>query len=313
MGKTFSRCVASLALMCACALAGCSLGKTQAAAQAPPPPALTYIGSWGSRGSTPGKLNQPTCLATDTIGNAYLADAGSQFVEKFDFKGTPLLYFQDEAMKEPQSIAVDSGGAIYVTDAARASALIYFPNGDRYRTLRVQKHPVPEDTLSVAVENVGLIHVLEAQAGMVSTFTPQMRLVRKWQPGSVVPNTRVRPENIAAGADGYLYIADRAGNRFLRFTSDGHFVSEIAARSGGVYRKLSDQFAVFKNFIFAMDADGRMLHVWTTDGQPELDANLAPELGQPNRSVPVLAVSPRKELLVLDTSGARVLRYSFNF
>jgi hypothetical protein len=274
---------------------------------------LSYIGSWGKKGTDPGKLDEPTCLATDTIGNAYLADAGSHFVDKFDWKGDPLLSFQDEALKEPQSIAVDSGGAIYVTDAARASALIYFPNGDRYRTLRVQKRPVEEDTLSVAVEDDGLIHVLETQMGVVSTFTPRLRLVRRWQPAATPPNARVRPENIASGADGYLYLADRAGDRFLRFTSDGRFVSEIAARSGGVDRRLSEQFALFKNLIFAMDADGRMLHVWATDGQAKLDADLAPELGQAGRPAPALAVSPRKELLVLDAPGARVLRYSFNF
>jgi streptogramin lyase len=313
VSKTFSRCLASLALLCLCGVGGCSLQEAQAASKPVLPPALRYIGSWGQKGTDPGKLDQPTCLATDAIGNVFLADAGSQFIDKFDWKGTPLLSFQDEEMKQPQSIAIDNGGAIYVTDATRASAFIYFPNGDHYRTLHVQKHPVAEDTLTVAVEYGGVIHVLEEQAGLVSTFTPKLKLARRWQPASPVPNSRVRPENIATGLDGYVYVADRAGNRFLRFTSDGHFVSEIAARSGGVDRKLSDQFAIFKNFIFAVDADGRMLHVWTTDGQPKLDANLAPELGQANRTVPPIAISSRNELLVLDASGARVLRYSFNF
>ena len=305
--------MALLALLCACVLAGCSLGKTQAAPEPVAPPSLHYIGSWGKKGTDPGQLDQPTCLAADAIGNAYLADAGTQFIDKFDYKGSPLLSFQDENLKEPQSITVDSGGAIYVTDAARASAYIYFPNGDHYRTLHVQKHPVAEDTLTVAVEYGGRIHVLEERAGLISTFTPQMKLVRRWQPSLLVPDTRVRAENIDAGTDGYIYVADRAGNRFLRFTPDGKFVSEIPARSGGVDRKLSEQFTVFKNLIFAMDADGRMLHVWNTDGQPKLDADLSPELGQANRSVPPLAVSTRNELLVLDTSGTRVLRYSFNF
>jgi hypothetical protein len=313
MSKTFSRCLTFLTLLCACGLAGCSLGKAQAAGQPLALPALSYIGSWGRKGTEPGKLDQPTCIATDNIGNAFLADAGSQFVDKFDWKGAPLLSFQDDGMKEPQSITIDSGGAIYVTDAVRAGVVIYFPNGDHYRTLRVLKHPDEEDTLSIAVEESGTIHILDEQMGMISTFAPNLRLVRKWQPASVTPNTRVRPENIATGADGYLYVADRAGNRFLRFTSDGHFVSEIAARSGGEERKLSDQFALFKNLIFAMDADGRTLHVWTTDGQPKLDVDLTPELGPANRSVPPLAVSTRNELLVLDIPGTRVLRYSFNF
>jgi len=56
-----------------------------------------------------------------------------------------------------------------------------------------------------------------------------------------------------------------------------------------------------------------MLHVWTVDGRPKLDVNLAPELGQANHAAPSLAVSPRKELLVLDRPEARVLRYRLNF
>jgi len=310
MHKNFSRCVAIVALLCACGLAGCSLAETQAASQSPPP-SLTYIESWGKKGTDPGKLDEPTCLATDFLGNVYLADAGSHFVDKFDWKGTPLLSFQDEGLKEPEAIAVDSGGAIYVIDAARGSAQIYFPNGDHYRTLKVEKHPVVENTLSVAVENSGLIHILDTQMNLVSTYTPQMRLLRHWQPAGAVPNARTRPENIAIGGDSYLYVTDRGGNRFLRFTSDGRFVSEINARPNGD-RRLSDQFALFKNFIFAMDADGHMLHVWTTDGVREPDIDLGAELGQNVGAVPLLAVSPRKELLVLDGPGARVLRYRIN-
>ena len=62
-----------------------------------------------------------------------------------------------------------------------------------------------------------------------------------------------------------------------------------------------------------MDTDGRMLHVWTMDGTPKLDMDLAPELGQAPRSAPPIAVSPRGELLILAVPEARVLRYRINF
>jgi hypothetical protein len=105
-------------------------------------------------------------------------------------------------------------------------------------------------------------------------------------------------------------MVDPGENRVLRFTEDGHFAGEFTA---GANRRLSNRFALMHGFIFAMDADGRKLHVWSTDGQPKLDVDLAPELGQANRSVPPIAVSLRKELLVLDAPGARVLRYQINF
>jgi hypothetical protein len=300
-------------LVFAGALGGCSQANTPVQAQAPPPFSITYIATWGVRGSDPGQLEQPTDIATDSLGNIYLADAGSRFVDKFTWEGRPLLSFGEPGLKYPQAITVDSGGAIYLTDVGRGSTFIFFPNGDRYHEVRLKSRPNDEDLLGVAVGEDGLIHVLDADAGHVFTYTPRFRLMRNWQPSANVPNGKARPRAIAMGPDGYVYLIDPTANHILRFTNGGDFASLVDAKADGVDRKLSDQFAVGLGYIFAMDADGRMLHVWTTDGRPKLDMDLAPELGQANRAAPSLAVSPRKELLVLDRPEARVLRYRLNF
>lgn len=305
--------LAAAILLCAVAgsLAGCSQPDSHAQSEAPPP--LSYLGSWGVKGDGPGQLDQPTCIATDTLGNVYLADAGSHFVGKFDSRGTALLSYQDEKLKQPQSIAVDAGGAIYVTDASRQSAFVYLPNGDRYRQIRLRIRPNSEAQLSVAVDDDGLIHILDADAGRIFAYTPRFRLVRTWQPAAKAPDGKARVQAVATNSDGDLYLADPAGNRILRFTNEGRVVAAIGGAADGVERKLSSQFAVSGNYLFVMDANGRMLHVWSTDGRPKLDLDLAPELGQGNRPAPALAVSPRKELFVLDAPGTRVLRYRINF
>jgi len=296
-----------------CFTAGCSQPETHAQQQAPAPLSVSYISAWGMKGDGPGQLDEPTCIATDVLGNIFLADAGSRFIHKFNWEGRPLLSFQEPVLKHPQAIAVDSGGAIYVTDPGRGSAFVFFPNGDRFRELRLRTRPNSENMLSVAVGEDGLIHLLDASLGRVTTFNPRFRLVRSWLPAASVPKAKIRSGAIAVGPDGYLYVSDVDGDRILRFTNDGHFVAAVDARSDGTDRKLSDEIAVARGYIFAMDADGRMLHVWSTDGQPKLDVDLAPELGQANRAVPALAVSPRRELLVLDAPESRVLRYRLNF
>ena len=139
-----------------------------------------------------------------------------------------------------------------------------------------------------------------------------------WEPLGGRPSTvnhaneANRDGSIAVSSDGYLYVIDPAKDRILR-TMDGHVSSEIRASSDGVDRKLSEKFAVSNKDLFAMDADGLMLHVWTTEGKPVLDVDLAPQLGQSVRSAPAVAVSSRGELLVLDDRESRVLRYRINF
>ena len=310
-GVSFLAIMTALAFVCV--LEGCSQADSRAQAQAPPPFSITYIAAWGVRGNNPGQLDEPTDIATDSLGNIYFADAGTHFVDKFTWQGRPLLAFEEPRLKYPEEITVDSGGAIYVTDVGRGSTFVFLPGGDRYRELRLKSRPNKENLLGVAVGDDGLIHILDADAGRVFTYTPRFRLLRNWQPAANVPNIRVRPRAMAVGPDGYLYLVDASANHILRFSNEGQFASQVDARADGVDRRLSDQFAVGLGYIFVMDADGRMLHVWSVDGRPKLDIDLAPELGQGNRSAPSLAVSPRKELLVLDRPEARVLRYRLNF
>jgi DNA-binding beta-propeller fold protein YncE len=298
------------AILSLCWLVGCSRAATQAESQKPVTPAISYISSWGMRGNGPGQLDQPVSIATDRVGDVYIADTGSSFVHKFDWRGTPLLSFQEPGLKNPQSITLDSGGAIYVTDSQRGSAFVFLPGGERYRELRLSTRQKPDDELGVAVADDGVVHVLDPDRARVFTYNSHFRLARSWSPVGDSPSDKVGAGSIAVGPDGYLYMVDPEKNRILRFTEDGHFAGEFKS---GENRRLSDRFAVTRGFIFAMDADGRKLHVWSTDGQPKADVDLAPELGQGNRPAPPIAVSPRKELLVLDAPEARVLRYQINF
>jgi len=280
--------------------------EAQSAKAAPPP--LQYVDAWGMKGSGPGHLDQPTSIAVDALGNIFITDAGSHFIHKFGPQGTPLLSFQDDWIKLPKSITVDSGGGIYTADAERGSISIFFPGGDRYRDFKLKIRPNEEDNLGVAVGDDGMVFVLDGNAGQVFAYTSGFRLARTWRPFA-----NGRPSAIASGPDSYIYVLNAADNRIVRYTHDGHVVSEIATRPSGAGRRLGDQFAGSTGYVFLMDGDGLTLHILTSDGKPKLNADLSPELGFANRFIPPLAVSARHELFVLDAPNSRVLRYRVNF
>ena len=287
--------------------------NTEAQPQKAALPPLQFVGAWGAKGSEPGQLNCPSGFATDALGNVFIADGGSHFIDKFDPRGTPLLAFQDSWIRLPQSIAIDRGGAIYLADAAQGSVFLFFPSGERYRPLRLRPRPNAEDSLSVSVGDDGLIFVLDTGKDQVSAYTPRLRLLRNWRVPVNGTTVRRHVSEIAAGPDGYVYVLDAAGNRILRFTHEGRLVSEIVAKPPGAGRQLGREFAVSSSYIFVMDGDGLTLHVVSLQGNPKLNVDLTPQLGRAGRSVPALAVGLHGDLFVLDSPGARVLRYRINF
>lgn len=299
--------------MIAFLLVACSREPARVEAQTAVTAPLTYIGQWGAKGSGPGQLDDPTCITADSLGNIYLADDGSHFVHKFGPSGEPHLSFEDPSLESPQSIAVDSGGAIYLTDVSRGTVTIYLPSGIRLRSLRSRLRVKAENALDVAVDDDGRIYVFDSELRRVFTYTPRFLRIHEWQPAANVPNERVRPAAMTGAPDGSLYFVDPEANRILHFDGDGRFLSEIDAGANGSSRKLSDQIAVSSQYVFAMDDNGHTLHVWSTDGTPKTDFDLTPELGESRRPAAPIAVSPRKQLLVLDTPEGRVLRYRINF
>lgn len=291
-------------------LCGCSKFGSSVRAQSTAPP-IEFVGEWGAKGDAPGQLDEPVGIATDPLGNVYVTDEGSQYVHKFDPRGTPLLSFQEDSLKHPQSIAVDFEGVIYVTDPARAGVFIFLPDDEHHHELRLKTRGNAENSISIVVDDDSTIYVLDANTGKVSIYSPRLRLEKSWSP-TAAGGEKAHWYSMEIGYDRSLYFSDTGANHLLRYSAEGQLLSTVAPPAESD-PKISDEFAVSRDYIFVMDANGTMLHVWTLDGKPKLDLDLAAQLGRERGPAPAIAYSPRKELFVLDTAKPRVLRYHLNF
>jgi DNA-binding beta-propeller fold protein YncE len=305
---------ALLISVCALFITGFWRGEGPSAQQRPAGLALEYIGEWGTPGEGPGELQDPASIAADTLGNVFIADPGTGFIHKFAPRGKALLAFQQDGLKHPQWIAVDGGGTIYVTDPARGSVFLFFPGGEgnHYRELRLRTHASANNSLSVAVGADGLIYIFDAEASKCFTFNARLRSEQSWAPPGSDPRVKNVFGPIEAGKDGFLYLAKSSGS-ILKLTREGRFVAEIAPEQNEGKWNPTAGFAVSNDEIFVMENNGRTLHVVTTAGNPRLDMDLAPQLGQGTRPAPPLAVSAQHELLVLDAPEHRVLGYRITF
>jgi outer membrane protein assembly factor BamB len=304
-----------LAALLAFLLAGCSRVQPQAAV-VPQQPALEFIGQWGVAGDGPGQLADPVGPAVDSFGRVYFASRGSGLLHKFDSAGVPLISFEADGVRRASGIAVDSGGGIYIADAAAGQIRVYFPEGDFLRTLQVvpQRGFMGPFGFSVAAD--GTIFVPDPAGGRIQELSSQGKVERIWRvlpnavagkPSSTTAGRPSKPVVAAVGPDGFVYAVDAQANRVVKFTREGAQVASWDDSADGPAPLLG--LAVSANYVFMLRGASPRVVVWTLDGQRRLADNLGDRLDAAPPSGGSLALSPAGELIVLDPSAPRVLRF----
>jgi sugar lactone lactonase YvrE len=131
-----------------------------------------FIKTWGKKGSGPGEFDSPHSLAMDSEGRLYVADRGNNRIQIFDQDGK----FLDQWMQfgRPSGIFIDKKGILYVSD-----------NSDTRE---------PEWKKGIRVGRV--------KDGVVTAFIEDA--------DQDPTHTMIGAENIAADANGNIYVSDVA-------------------------------------------------------------------------------------------------------
>jgi len=280
-------------------------------------PRIEYLGEWGTHGEGPANLDLAVAIASDVRGLIYIADAGSGFLHKFTADGHPLLAFDDPRVTNPVAIAVDSDGEIYAADGRSGRVLVFSPTGDpdhEQHAGGLGRFRAPSALAVDADEN---LYVADTALGAVAEYDDRGRLIRVVARASAGTNRVREPAALAVAPDGSLFVADGSSARILKFSARGEFLGAWGQPgSSGLKTKNPVSLAASEHHLFCFDAAPPRLLVWTLDGAPyfeqDLSARIALSSGSPDTRAS-LAIVAHQELLLLDPSSGKVLRFRFVF
>ncbi len=193
------------------------------------------------------RFNTPYGIASDTTGNLYIADSLNHIIRKVTpggavstIAGTPKVSgtsdgaAADATFNTPRGIAVYRDGSIYVADTLNHTIREITTDG-QVRTLAglaavtgtddgagtLARFNMPhgmtiggDGLLYVADTENSLIREIDIETGIVATLAGRARVIGQLD-GIPGVGTLNKPQGIALGADGLLYIAD-SGNGAIR-------------------------------------------------------------------------------------------------
>jgi DNA-binding beta-propeller fold protein YncE len=191
---------------------------------------------FGSQGTGNGQfgLDYPKGVAVDPEGNVWVTDAGR--IEKFDSGGKFLAAYGswgtgNGQFENPQDIALDSAGNVFVIDSSNDRVQKLDPNGNYL----LQWGGVGWDNADghflfpegIVVDLSGNVFVVDTYNHRIQKFDSQGKFLKKWGSLGSENGQFNTPGHIAVDSAGNVYVVDRWNDRVQIFDSDGNFITKI--------------------------------------------------------------------------------------
>jgi len=211
----------------------------------------TYAGFPGARGSADGprasaRFNFPEGIAVDTLGNIYVADTDNETIRMISASGNVITLAGSTGLRgtadgfrsaarfdNPEGLAVDSAGNVYVADELNGSIRKIAVSGDvtTFAGLTGQQGAADgnganarfQAPIGIAFDSSGTMFVSDAGNDIIRKVTPSRDVVTiggvarsSGDVDGAGPNARFKSvSGIAVDANGTIYVAD-SGNDAIR-------------------------------------------------------------------------------------------------
>ena len=187
-----------------------------------------HVRSFGQQGSGNGQLDDPTGIAVDPDGLAYVCNCRNNCIEIFRMDGTFVKQFGVGHFSNPSGVTVNNK-QVYVADSGNNRISIFTLEGQLIRTIGSQgSGPGQFDwPTAVAISPDGDMYVTDYWNHRVQVFSPDGVFRREFGEGQLD-----WPLGILITADGYVLVANTGNNRIVIFNTTGLLVHRFQVGSG---------------------------------------------------------------------------------
>lgn len=167
--------------------------------------------------------------------------------------------------KEPQDVAVDAQGDVYVSEFSGHRIQKFDPNGTPLLSFGKEGKAEGqfEQPSGLYVDPQGDIYVCDTFNHRIQKFDPQGKVLKVWSHGFF------GPRSIVGSPQGRLYVTDTGNHKIQAFDMDGNFLMEWGkfGTSNGMFREPVGITADPQGNIYVADSDNRRIQKFDGSGK----------------------------------------------
>lgn len=214
--------------------------------------------AWGEDGRSLRGVASVRGLALGPDGSLYILDFVGN-VHVFDTNGMPLRDWSTE-LEEPQDIAVDTQGNVYVVDK---STLIRYSDGATIgQVLNVHSN----STVGIDVATDGTVYIAQANSSAISILDATGNLTRRFRPDTA-PNGHpfLQPTDIVLTPDNTILVVTLEEATIWAFGAQGEYLLHWPFQSSRIWN--APHLAWYDGLVYATDPEGARVLAYEPDGK----------------------------------------------